>query len=142
MNEFGHNAIAGKIADEPVHADSWGAGPFVIEAGGKPYRFEDSDRFGPHLVNRRGDVVANPWPPERSPFWRAHYLWRAQDRQLAADGYTCIWREPKPWVFRSEKRGRQNHLVVLEKGEPNGRELWEDGTPFHKHPNDCSGAPP
>jgi hypothetical protein len=81
MTEFGHNAISGP----GFHADSWGAGPFVIHAEGKSFRFGDSDRFGPYLADRHGDPLRNEYPPTRSPFWRAHRIWVRQGRCLAED---------------------------------------------------------
>ena len=90
MAEFGHKGFIGN----GFCIDSWGAGPFVIEAGGKTWRFEDSARFGPLLIDRSGMPLKNPYPPEKSPFWRAHFLWVRQGRNVE-DGL-CIWREPKP----------------------------------------------
>lgn len=78
MSEFGHNASSGP----GFHIDGWGAGPFVIMAGGRLYLFEDSDRFGPVLLDSR-----KPWDisqviiPERSPFWKAYYRWRDEGRR-------------------------------------------------------------
>jgi len=89
MTDFGH---MGAITPN-VCIDVWGAGPFFIEAGGQRFRFGDSDRFGPYLANRHGDPLANPWPAERSPFWRAHRIWVRQGRRLE-DGVNCIWDEP------------------------------------------------
>lgn len=89
MSEFGHFAARGK----GVFLDSWGGGPFVIYARGRRYRFEDSDRFGPYLVRKSGEIRHNPYPPEKSPFWRAHRLWVKQGRRVAEDGITCIWDE-------------------------------------------------
>lgn len=117
--EFGHHAVIGRF-DPPENEigfclDAWGTGPFRITAtDGKVYRFEDSDQFGPYLVTRRGDIAATQLP-ERSPFWRAHWLWRRQGRQIAEDG-TCVWREPKPTT--AMLKGRQ--IIILEHGEPDG----------------------
>lgn len=114
MSEFGH---FGKIGDG-FCIDAWGAGPFIIEAGGKSWRFEDSDRFGPGLVKRNGDTLTNPHPPSRSPFWRAHMLWVRQGRRLQADGMHCIWDEPKPQVAVSI--GKRD-LYLIEAGEDDGK---------------------
>jgi len=103
--EFGHFAALGA----GFCIDGWGAGPFVIKAKGKQYRFGDSDRFGPFLANRHGDPIANPYPAERSPFWRAHRLWAKQGRRLAPDGAMCVWDEPPPNTWC--QRGRARFLI-------------------------------
>ncbi len=111
MAEFGHIAsIGGGIC-----IDAWGAGPFVISAGGKLFRFEDSDRFGPSLIKKNGDICTNPWPCERSPFWRAHRLWVRQGRRTE-DGVICVWDEPKPTKYRKIGRTR----VIIENGDEDG----------------------
>jgi hypothetical protein len=112
MTEFGHTGIIGT----DICIDIWGTGPFVIVVNGKSYRFEDSDRFGPALVNRRGDPLANPWPSERSPFWRAHRIWLRQGRRLK-DEINCIWDEPRPSVVRH--LGGRNYMHV-EAGDEDG----------------------
>jgi hypothetical protein len=115
MSEFGHAGIISST----VCIDSWGVGPFVIAAGGKSYRFEDSDRFGPSLINKRGDPLKNPWPGPRSPFWRAHRLWARQGRHTE-DGVICIWREPKPQTLRYLGGSK---FVIAEHGEEDGATL-------------------
>ena len=89
--DFGHVGI---IADGAC-IDCWGAGPFVIKARDRLWRFEDSDRFGPHLLKKDGELRNNPWPPERSPFWCAHRCWVKQGRRTEPDGLTCIY-DPDP----------------------------------------------
>lgn len=108
MTEFGHFwcVVPGAAID------CWGAGPFVIVAD-KEYRFEDSDRFGPSLVKKNGDICANPFPPERSPFWNAHAFWVHQGRRMADDGVTCVWTRPKPAIM--VRRGRS--LETVEDGD-------------------------
>lgn len=133
MREFGHNGAVVQIqfGDESPSAvciDSWGSGPFLIIAGGKTFRFEDSDRFGPSLVKKNGAITEGRWPPERSPFWRAHFLWYRQGRRVAGDGLTCLWHEPKPMLYRIEKRRGQNFMIIVEQGEPDGREIDVTGT--------------
>ncbi len=115
-----------------VCIDAWGAGPFVIkDARGKDWRFEDSDQFGPSIVNKRGDILDRQ-PGERSAFWRPHWLWVRQGRKTEADGMTCIWKEPKATIYAL--RGRE--IVVTEQGDPDGEHLLDgkplsfgDGTP-------------
>jgi len=85
--EFGH--VASRIG--AACFDVWGTGPFEIaDENGKKYRFEDSDRWGPHLIKRNGDLLTNG-PSETSPFWRAHRIWARQGRRVEADGISCIW---------------------------------------------------
>ncbi len=112
MNEFGHTGIVGN----GICIDSWGAGPFVIAVGKKKWRFEDSDRFGPLLISARDEPLSNPYPPERSRFWRAHRIWKRQGRRTK-DGVICIWDEPKPTKYR--KIGRIK--LIVENGEENGK---------------------
>lgn len=87
MTEFGHNYVSGP----GFHIDSWGRGPFIIHHEGKVYRFEDSDRFGPALLKKDGELKTHPYPAERSPFWRAFDAWRRQGRRVEADGETCVF---------------------------------------------------
>lgn len=102
--------------------DAWGAGPYLIEAGGKLWRFADSDRFGPALVNKIGDPLTNPYPSERSPFWRAHRIWVRQGRRVD-DGIACVWEEPKPTVCR--RLNKRDYLIV-EHGEKDGATIVLD----------------
>lgn len=116
MGEFGHYAARG--ADFCI--DSWGSGPFMIESGGRTFRFEDSDRFGPSLLNENGDIASTCWPSIRSPFWRAHRIWVRQGRRRAGNSVTCVWDEPKPTTFwRSSSRSRQ--AFIVEQGDEDGR---------------------
>lgn len=102
-SNFGHYAASN---GRTFFLDGWGAGPFLIYAGGRWFRFEDSDRFGPHLIRKNGEIRRNPYPAERSPFWRAHQLWRQQGRRVADDGITCIWDDPRRTI--QPKRARRN----------------------------------
>lgn len=117
--EFGHVSSVGKINGHLCFTDAWGIGPFVIEVEGKRYRFEDSDRFGPHLCKRNGAICANPWPPERSPFWRAHSFWVKLGRKVAEDGITCVFELTKPRpnkFYRIDKR----NIMLVEAGDEDG----------------------
>jgi len=116
MIEFGH--FYGSSGG--FHFDSWGAGPFIIDVNGKPYRFEDSDRFGPALLKKDGELKANPYPAEGHPFWRAHRIWVRQGRRLE-DGKNCIWDEPKPTILK--RIGR--HLIVIQNGEEDGENVTQ-----------------
>lgn len=120
MSEFGHIHAGGA----GFRVDGWGAGPFFIEAGGKKFRFGDSDRFGPFLCDRHGDPLTNELPPERSPFWLAHRAWVKQGRRLADDGETCIFDPLKPTVIRIKPN---REIVVIEKGDDGGPCLDESG---------------
>ena len=109
--EFGHHGCTGK----DFSFDTWGSGPFLITVRGVQFRFEDSSRFGPVLVNKRGDLLEDPYPPEGSPFWRAHTVWRRQGRRL--DGSICIWDEPRPMIIR-HIGGK--HYEVIDGGDEDG----------------------
>jgi hypothetical protein len=121
--EFGHSYanIGGVIID------SWGVGPFFItDEAGKEWFFEDSDRFGPYIVNRKTHQLLANQPGERSVFWRAHRIWCRQGRRLEDD--RCVWHEPKPTRFRRLSR---RDSIVVEHGEEDGKciEISEGATP-------------
>jgi len=109
MGDFGHSGV---IVGGTCF-DTWGAGPFVITAKGKSFRFEDSDRFGPSLVKKNGDI-SDKQPSERSPFWAAHSAWVKQGRRLADDKVTCIYEPLKPTVLQ---RIGGRHFKVIEQGD-------------------------
>lgn len=114
MSEFGHKYASGG----GLCIDAWGAGPFVIEHAGKRWPFEDSDRFGPALVKANGDPLANPWPTEKSIFWRLHHIWRKQGRRVAGDGVTCVLEYSEPRPTKYVVRGRE--MIVVEHGDHDG----------------------
>ncbi len=117
MAEFGHVYGGG----HGMRFDSWGVGPFIItDEYGKQYRFEDSDRFGPSLIGKKGDPLANQ-PGTRSPFWRVHSIWVQQGRRTT--DINCIWDEPKPQIIQMV--GKRTAIVV-ENGEPNGKVIRRD----------------
>lgn len=109
MREFGYR----RVIVSGTCFDTWGAGPFVIIAKGKSFRFEDSDRFGPSLVKKNGDI-ADKQPGERSPFWSAHSAWVKQGRRLADDKVTCVYEPLKPTVL--QRIGGWN-FKVIEQGD-------------------------
>lgn len=111
MTEFGHIGV--KFGGFCL--DAWGAGPFVITVDGKEWSFEDSDRFGPLTLDRRGSPHERQ-PGERNPFWRAHTCWRWQGRRLEQDGKTCIWDEPRPTKVKKIRK----LAIVVEHGD----EYW------------------
>jgi hypothetical protein len=114
MAEFGHQGFIGG----GMCIDIWGAGPFYItDDAGKQWRFEDSDRFGPSLLNKDGEISKRPWPAEGSPFWRAHRIWVRQGRRLE-DEKNCIWDEPKPTIVRMITKRK---ALVVQNGEEDGK---------------------
>lgn len=127
MSDFGHNAMAFNSAGAyVVRVDSWGDGPFVLEAEGKSFRFEDSDRFGPYLLTKRDEIAANPYPGKYSPFWRAHRIWVRQGRRVedAGNYWKCLWDEPKATVAK-HIGGR--YYMIVDHGEEDGKtEYVED----------------
>lgn len=102
MTEFGHFYGGGRW-----RIDGWGAGPFLITIGKTTYRFEDSDRFGPHLVGKKGDLLEHDVPGERSPFWPHYNKWLEQGRKVGADGETCLYDTPRPGVYVRGIGGRK-----------------------------------
>lgn len=113
MSEFGHVGFIGG----GLCIDTWGTGPFVICVDDRSYRFEDSDRFGPSLINRNGDPKARS-PREGHPFWRVHRIWERQGRRTE-DGINCLCDEPKPQKVRMVGR----MAVVIENGEEDGKTI-------------------
>lgn len=89
MSEFGHHGVS----TPGCHIDGWGAGPFIVTIGRRLYRFTDSDRFGPILEARNGNVL--PPPGERSRFWSAHAEWLKAGRPIGepfgVDGLVVQW---------------------------------------------------
>jgi len=74
---------------------------YRITDGTRVWFFDWSDRFGPSLTNGRGTILANPFPAEKSLFWRCFGLWLAQgNRWESADGTggaqlrKAVWNEP------------------------------------------------
>jgi hypothetical protein len=90
VTDFGH--IARTMGKRAIRLDHWGAGPFLIEVGGRAWRFEDSDQFGPVVLTTK-DEMAEVQPGERSPFWRAHDLWRKQGRRMHGNSNRCLWED-------------------------------------------------
>lgn len=79
----------------------------------------NAGRHGQPFTQAFGLLLANPYPGERSPFWKAHRLWVSQGRRLAEDGITCIYDIPilKPTKVRKVGRGK---YIIIEKGDEGG----------------------
>lgn len=92
---------------------------YRITDGKRVWFFDWSDRFGPSLTNGKGDILANPWPAERSPFWRCFGLWLAQGKRWepsAAKGIrSALWDEPPVGRYVVDSRG-----VIISADEPEG----------------------
>ena len=74
---------------------SWGGlDRLITDAAGKVWKFEDHPRFGPIILNRRGDPAASQ-PGSRSPFWSAWTAWRDGGKKVDAAG-VCEWAAPAP----------------------------------------------
>jgi hypothetical protein len=69
---------------------------YVIEAGGKRVRFEESGYGygGPIVVGKRGQDLKNQ-PGERHPFWTAYGAWCKGGKRVR-DGNVCVYEIPKP----------------------------------------------
>ncbi len=85
MAEFGHFGFIG----DGICIDVWGAGPYIISAAGHDFRFEDSDQYGPLIIEKNGEPAVVQ-PGERSPFWARHKTWVENGRKTAGDGVTCL----------------------------------------------------
>jgi hypothetical protein len=67
-----------------------------INIGGKVFRFDFSDRFGPLVLAKNGSLLERQ-PGPRSPFWAAIDAWVRQGKQIGDDGI-CIWRDDNGWL--------------------------------------------
>lgn len=74
---------------------------YKLRAAGKTFLFEWSDMFGPLVVGKRGQEIAQPG--ERSSFWEPVTLWSRQGKRLR-DGF-CLW-TPEPLDILTPKGGR------------------------------------
>ena len=120
MGEFGHTGI--RIPSGFI--DIWGGQDFRITVGGKTYRFEDSDRFGPSLTTANGDI-AKRQPSEHHPFWGAYEAWRKQGRRM--DGQSCIWEPFKDEILEVAPNGKI--IRVIQEGEDGGLTIIARPTP-------------
>lgn len=57
----------------------------------KPVHFIFSDIYGPRVVDKNGQLIAQP--EQGSPFWRAASLWWSQGKQV--EDSLCAWSEPR-----------------------------------------------
>lgn len=105
--EFGHKVQR----SNNVFIDSWGMGPFKIVIDGKMFLFEDSDRFGPMLLRKNGELRANPYPSVRSVFWGAYDMWVSQGRRTEGDGTTCIWSPSEELLTPPERRAQATMMM-------------------------------
>lgn len=113
--DFGHTyaSAAG------IRIDAWGRGPFLIEAKGSIYAFEDSDRFGPALLTKTGGI-ADKQPGERHVFWGPYHRWLRSGRPLADDGKTCIVAPARDTVINKIPKGPS---FLVEEGDPDGKRI-------------------
>ena len=77
-----------------------------IVAAGRSFRFEFSHRFGPALLDKRGEVKSS-LPRQREPFWPALQLWCQQGHkvenghavyEIPAPGQTFVRLAGRQWV--------------------------------------------
>ena len=79
-----------------------------IQVGRKLVLFEDSEQWGPSLINQRGEILVKQ-PGERSPFWDAYHAWVRQGKRVA-DG-VCLWEEQPPVEVVMQRQGRWWKLI-------------------------------
>lgn len=78
-----------------IHISYGGPDRKIRDAVGKEWKFEMHPRFGPIVLDRRGDTAADQ-PGARSPFWVAVQLWAKRGAAIGPDGL-CTWApEPEP----------------------------------------------
>lgn len=130
-SNFGHNHAVVYVAGSgyAMRIDSWGSGPFVIHFGGKSWRFEDSDQFGPSLITKNGEPRKSPWPNQCNPFWHVHKLWREQGMRLSDDGITCVYdlQPEENWVCNCVERDSSGRMTHIREHLPQERKCKECG---------------
>lgn len=75
--EYGHFGFQTR----GIFIDAWGAGPYIIVAGGSTYYFEDSRQFGPMRLDAKGESLNAGMFPERCAFWSVWQRWTEEGRQ-------------------------------------------------------------
>ena len=91
-----------------IHISYGGQNRKIRDATGKEWKFEMHPRFGPAVLDRRGEPVDDQ-PGPLSPFWAAVTLWAQQGGVIGADGF-CAWQpEPEPDVVHL---GGRNYAVA------------------------------
>lgn len=95
---YGHNYSQGN----GIFIDGWGAGPYIITAGGKLFYFEDSRQFGPVRLTSKGDIADNGvgFFPEKSPFWSVWKRWVDEGRQTQEG-------KKRDWLYCVVSNGRR-----------------------------------
>jgi hypothetical protein len=111
MSGFGHRATTGQIGGLGFHMDAWGNGPFYIRIKGKRYAFEDSDMFGPSLLNKNGSISEKQPISERHPFWLGYCMWRRGGRRVRWGGKVCIYEKPKPGTYWRDEQNISHFLT-------------------------------
>lgn len=84
---------------------------YKIRVNGKEYTFDFSERFGPAVIGKRGNILATQ-PSGRNPFWRAVSWWVRQGKHIDADGY-CLWEQPTEKVYRVSGRNYVSEHLYL-----------------------------
>lgn len=75
-----------------IHISMGGPDRKIRDQAGKGFTFEDHPRFGPFVLNKRGDPKPKQ-PGQRASFWRVYAWWCEQGKTIDADGF-CVWIEP------------------------------------------------
>lgn len=88
---------------------------YQLRVGGRIFRFEFSDLFGPLVVGKRDQEIKQPG--EKSSFWPAVTLWKRQGKRIR-DGF-CLW-TPEPVEILQHLGGR-NYKIV---GETPQEDCW------------------
>lgn len=88
-------------------------GDYRIKVDGKIYTFEFSDRFGPIVLNRRGDPMSKQ-PGPKNKFWWAVSSWKQRGKEIDDDGL-CVWFTEPEDILR-HIAGR--HYIVIGETEP------------------------
>ncbi len=110
MKDFGHESIRGN----GFFIDSWGVGPYVLITSKGHFVFEDSDRFGPALVDRKTGDPINEMIPPKSPFWKAYERWRKEGRKTTEGKPLGTRREPLPVQYCVYSDLRRDAEIDLE----------------------------
>lgn len=77
----------------------------TIAINGQVFRFEWSDRFGPLMLGKRGQPLANMLPT-RSLFWKALHWWIKQGKRV--ENGRCLYEPVVPVITHWLRIDRRN----------------------------------
>ena len=97
---------------------SFGPPTLIMVIGGKKILFEDHPMFGPHLVDKFGNVLDDQ-PEELDLFWVHYSAWRDQGKQLIITGKRrwCKYETRIQAVRKATQRAREASAAAASDGD-------------------------